>query len=99
MEELQYDPQALAEVCRERGVRKLLLFGSRARGDARPDSDVDLIVDYDPASGMTMFEFMDLEEELARLFEGFKVDVISNRGISPHFKDSIFCSTRVLYES
>ena len=99
MEELQYDPQALAKVCRERGVRKLLLFGSRARGDARPDSDVDLIVDYDPASGMTMFTFMDLEDELARLFAGLKVDAISSCGISPYFKESIFDSTRILYES
>jgi uncharacterized protein len=98
MEELKYDPQALAQVCRARGVRKVLLFGSRVRGDARPDSDVDLIVDYNPASGMTMFKFMDLEEELARLFHGLKVDVISSRGISPYIKDSLLRTTRVLYE-
>lgn len=98
MEELHFNPQALAQVCRARGVRKVLLFGSRARGEARPDSDVDLIVDYDPATGMTMFKFMDLEEDLARLFQGLKVDVISSRGISPYIKDSVLRTTRVLYE-
>ena len=67
-------------------------------GDARPDSDVDLIVDYDPASGMTMFKFMDLEEELARLFQGMRVDVIPSRGISSCIKDSVLRTARVLYK-
>lgn len=98
METLGFDKDTLESLCRARGVRRVLLFGSHARGDARPDSDVDLIVEYDPAGGMSMFQFLDLEEELARLFKGLKVDVISSRGISPYFRESIYRATRVLYE-
>ena len=75
------------------------LFGSRARGDARSRSDVDLLIDYDPAGGMTMFQFLDLEREIAGLFPGLEVDVVSKNGLSPYLRDSILSRTQVLYES
>jgi predicted nucleotidyltransferase len=59
---------------------------------------VDLLVEYDPARAMTMFQFMDLEEELATLFPGLKVEVVSRNGLSPYLRDSILSEARVLYE-
>ena len=98
MNELVFDREAMDRICRARKIRRIRLFGSRARGNAKPDSDVDLLVEYDPASGMTMFEFMDLEEEIATLFAGMKVDVVSGFGLSPYFRDSILRTSRVIYE-
>ena len=60
---LDYDPSRLAEICRRYRVAKLELFGSRARGDARPDSDVDLLVTFE--EGYTPgLEFVELAEAL-----------------------------------
>jgi len=95
---LNYDRRELERICRARGLRRVELFGSRVREDARPDSDVDLLVEYDPARAMTMFQFMDLEDELAALFPGLKVDVVSRNGLSPYLRDSILSEARVLYE-
>ena len=73
---LEYDEWALAELCRRWHIRELRLFGSQARGDARPDSDVDLMAVFE--SGMTPgFAFVDLVEDLKSFF-GLDVDLITN---------------------
>ena len=73
---LEYDEQALAELCQRWHICELRLFGSRARGDARPDSDVDLMAVFEPS--MTPgFAFVELVAELQSLF-GLDVDLITN---------------------
>src|SRR5262245_4784616 len=79
---LEYDEQALAELCQRWHIRELRLFGSRARGEARPDSDVDLMALFE--SGMTPgFAFVELIEELQSLF-GLNVDLITNLPLRNH---------------
>jgi predicted nucleotidyltransferase len=56
------------------------------------------LVDYDPDGGMTMFRFLDLEEDLKKAFPGHRVDLVSRNGLSPYLKDEILRATRVLYE-
>lgn len=64
-------------------VQKLALFGSWARGDAGPDSDVDILVDVDPSIGL---EFVTLAEALEELLD-IRVEVVSRRAINPrHWK-------------
>jgi predicted nucleotidyltransferase len=77
-------------------VRRLRIFGSGARGEDRPDSDIDLIVDYDGRRGF--FEFVELEDELAKLF-GREVDLVTERGLSPHMKEAILASATVLFDA
>ena len=60
-------------------IRRLALFGSWARGDAREDSDVDVLVDVDPSIGL---RFVDLAEEIERAV-GRRVDLVSRRAIKP----------------
>jgi len=62
-------------------IKRLALFGSWARGDAREDSDVDVLVDVDPSIGMG---FIDLAEELERAL-GRHVDLVSRRAIRPGY--------------
>jgi predicted nucleotidyltransferase len=59
-------------------VRKLALFGSWARGDQRPDSDIDILVDVDPSIGL---EFVTLAEKLEQLLNA-SVDLISSRSVT-----------------
>ena len=61
-------------------VRRLALFGSYARGDQKPDSDVDILVDIDPSVGL---EFVTLAEEIEQLL-GLQIDLVSRRAIKPN---------------
>jgi len=61
-------------------VRRLALFGSYARGDHRPDSDVDILVDIDPSVGL---EFVTLAEQIEHLL-GLPVELVSRRAIKPN---------------
>lgn len=72
---------------RERGVTALYLFGSAARGDAGPESDIDIFVDYDPER----FDFVHLirlREELTRVL-GRPADLTTRDGLHPDLRDDI----------
>jgi uncharacterized protein len=68
---------------RERGVLHAALFGSRARGDERPDSDTDIMVELDPDMKITVFDYVKLKEMIGELVGG-PVDVINRDSLKPH---------------
>jgi uncharacterized protein len=68
---------------RERGVKHAALFGSVARGDHRPDSDIDIMIEIDPDAGVTVFDYVDLKDYIASLFAE-PVDVVNREGLKPH---------------
>ena len=70
---------------RARGVRRAALFGSVARGDNRPDSDIDIMIEVDPEAHITVFEYVGLKEYIAALFNG-PVDVVSRDGLKPYVR-------------
>jgi uncharacterized protein len=72
---------------RARGVAHAALFGSRARGDQRPESDTDILIELDPAARVTVFDYASLRSHIAALFDG-KVDVVNRDGLKPHLKPS-----------
>ena|SRR5260370_20207893 len=90
-------PEAfLADLCRRYEVKQLSLFGSLARGQARTDSDADILVEYRPDHHQSLFEFMDLREELSRMF-GRPVDLVSRHGLSPYIGPHILREARRFY--
>jgi predicted nucleotidyltransferase len=95
---LRIDRDSLAEVCRRHHVRRLSLFGSVLRGDFRPDSDVDVLVEYDPAWSPG-WDIVDLENELGRVFGGRKVDLVNRKYLNHRLKDRILTSAVVQYEA
>jgi predicted nucleotidyltransferase len=70
---------------RARGVSHAAVFGSRARGDERPDSDIDIMVEFDPAAHVTVFNYAGLKDYIASLFDG-PVDVVSREGLKPYIR-------------
>ncbi len=72
-------------------VQSISVFGSRARGDARPDSDIDLIVEFSKSVGF--FHLYDVEQFLGGLL-GHKVDLTTPGGLHPRLKDSILKDAR-----
>lgn len=90
------DVEALAAICRRHHVRWLAVFGSHARGEARPDSDIDVVVDFEP--GMTPgFGIVRVAEALRPIFEGRRVDLVTRPGLAPRLRDRILESARPLY--
>jgi len=68
---------------RARGVAHAALFGSRARGDARPDSDTDTMIEIDPEAPVGVWEYAGLKSYIAGLFDG-PVDVVDREGLKPY---------------
>jgi len=89
-------PSKLAEFCRRHYIRQLAVFGSALRDDFRPESDVDLLVEFQP--GHTPgWEIIDLEDELSTLFGGRKVDIVNPKYLNQHMRDRILSSAEVQY--
>jgi len=92
---LEVPTDALAAVCRKYHVRELSVFGSAARGEMREDSDVDLLVEYEPDAKMG-WEFFDLQFDLERMF-GRKVDLGTKASLKPLARASVLRDARVIY--
>jgi predicted nucleotidyltransferase len=86
----------IAELCRRYRVRELSLFGSALRDDFRPESDVDLLVEFEPGARVTFITLGYMEEELERLLDR-RVDLVPKDGLKPRIRDAVLASTQVLY--
>jgi len=89
--------EQIADFCRRHGIRKLSLFGSILRDDFRPDSDIDVLVEFEPGT-VVGFRIIDMERELSRLFGGHKVDIISEKYLNRRLRDRVLASAEVQYE-
>ncbi|MGD9938006.1 MAG: nucleotidyltransferase family protein [Methanoregulaceae archaeon] len=76
------------------GVRRIALFGSRARGDHRPGSDLDLLVRFERAP--SLLRLGELEERLGEAL-GMRVDLVTERSLSPYIRDTVLREARVIY--
>jgi predicted nucleotidyltransferase len=92
---IDVDERALADICRRYGIAELSIFGSRARGDQGPDSDVDLLFVVSPGTHLG-WRIERLNEELEELF-GRRVDLVSKRSVHPLVRREVLDSARVLY--
>ncbi len=79
---------------RARGVTHAALFGSRARGDARSDSDTDIMIVIDPDAHIGVWGYAGLKEYIASLFDG-PVDVVNREGLKPYVRP--YATTDAIY--
>lgn len=89
------DVARLAEICARYGLSELAVFGSVARGDERPDSDVDVLFDLAPGVRLGFGPFQ-LQRELADVFER-PVDLLSKDSIHRLIRDQVIADAKVLY--
>lgn len=85
----------LADLCKKYGIAELAVFGSIARGDERPDSDVDLLYARLPGNDLGMSYFA-LQEDLEKLF-GRPVDLVPKDGLHRAVRDQVLDDARILY--
>jgi len=88
---------ALARFCRERGIRRLAVYGSALRDDFGPDSDIDLLVEFEPDRVPTLFDIAGMEQELSALYGGRKVDLRTLEDLSRYFRDRVWAEAEVQY--
>jgi predicted nucleotidyltransferase len=92
---VEVDEARLAAICDRYGIAELKVFGSRARGTARPDSDIDILYALRPRRRLG-WEIEQLADELAELL-GRPVDLVSLRGLHPLLRPSALAETQPVY--
>ena len=88
----------IAEFCRKNGIRRFSFFGSFLRHDFRPDSDIDVLVEFKPGNTPGFFRLAGMENELSELLGGRKVDMRTPGELSRYFRDEVVSSAEVHYE-
>jgi hypothetical protein len=92
----QVDESTLADLCRRYSVKELSFFGSAARGEMRPNSDIDILVEFLPDAPIDLLDYAGLMLELSHLL-GQKVDLVSKNGLKPRIRASVLNEARLLY--
>ena len=87
----------IREFCLRNHIRKLALFGSVIRDDFGPESDIDVLVEFDDGAEVGFFELYDMEEELSSLFMGRKIEIITPASLSKYFRDEVLNTAEVQY--
>jgi len=83
--------------CKRNRIRRLALFGSILRDDFRPESDVDLVVEFEP-DARTGFAFFGMQDELSEIL-GRKLDLNTAGFLSKYFRDEVLHEAEVLYDA
>ncbi|MCA1592886.1 MAG: nucleotidyltransferase family protein [Acidobacteria bacterium] len=96
MPRIKIDQSKIADFCRKHHIRRLSLFGSVLRDDFRPESDVDVLVEFEPehVPGLAFFA---IEAELSDIL-GRKVDLNTSHFLSPHFRSRVEAESEPQYE-
>ena len=95
--EVSIPREALAAFCRQHGIRRLAVFGSALRDDFRPDSDIDLLVEFEPDRIPTLFDMAGMEQDLSKLLGGRKVDLRTPDDLSRYFRQQVLAEAEVQY--
>jgi uncharacterized protein len=91
------DRAALAALCPRRGIRRLSLFGSVLKGIARPDSNVDLLAEFEPGAKPGLLRLAAIETELSDLLGGRRVDLCTAQELSRYFRDEVIRTAQMQY--
>ena len=93
---IEIDPKAIADFCRQHHLIKLALFGSILTDRFGPDSDMDILFDYDPDNVPTLFDVVGMERELGKML-GRKVDMRTAADLSQFFRDEVVRTALIQY--
>ncbi len=95
--QLQYDQTQLASLCEQYNIKFLGLFGSYARGEADPNSDIDLLVEFSETP--SLFQHVGIEQSLSEtLFNNKKVDLVQRKSLNKYIAPHVLKDLRAIYE-
>ena len=89
---------ALAAFCQKHGIMRLAIFGSALLEDFGPDSDIDVLVEFQPDRIPGLLGVVRMELELSGLFKGRKVDLRTPEDLSPYFRQDVLATAEVQYD-
>jgi len=92
-----FDKKNIARFCQKNQIRRLALFGSVLREDFRPESDIDVLVDFEPAHVPGLFGIARMERELSAIFGERKVDLRTAEDLSRYFRQDVLKEAEVQY--
>jgi predicted nucleotidyltransferase len=87
----------IADFCRRHNIRKLAVFGSALREDFRPDSDLDVLVEFEPGITVGYIGLYPIEQELAGLLGGRKLDLVNPKFLNHRIRDRVLSEAQVQY--
>lgn len=94
---ISIDRRRLAAFCRKHHIRRLALFGSVLRDDFGPDSDVDVLVEFEPEHAPGLLRLARMERELSSLLDGRDVDIRTPQDLSRYFRNEVLAAAEVHY--
>jgi hypothetical protein len=94
---IQIPGQAIAELCRRHRILRLALFGSILRDDFRPESDIDVLVTFEPG-GTPGLRYVAIQDELSEIL-GRQVDLHTPASLSKYFRDEVLREAEALYDA
>ncbi|HIH96319.1 MAG TPA: nucleotidyltransferase family protein [Thermoplasmata archaeon] len=94
---IRISKRKIAEFCKRNHIQRLAFFGSVLRDDFTPDSDIDILVEFDPVYVPSLFSLVRMEEELSSVFNGHKVDLRTPLDLSRYFRDDVLATAEELY--
>jgi len=96
LDQLRLESSTIARICARYHVAELSVFGSTARGNAGPDSDIDLLVTFQPDAAVGLIAFNRLRRELEDSL-GRRVDLVPKDGLKPIIRDEVLSEAQLLY--
>jgi uncharacterized protein len=97
--DLSIGNQVLEQFCQRHKIRRLALFGSSLRADFRSDSDVDVLVEFQPGNEPGLLRLAQMELELEALLGGHEVEMRTSEDLSRHFRDAVREQATILYDA
>jgi predicted nucleotidyltransferase len=88
--------QQIAEFCRRHGIRRLSFFGSVLRDDFKPESDIDVLIEFEPGQTPGL-EVFDIEQELSTLCGGHRIDIANPKYLNRWLKADVLASAELAY--
>ena len=89
--------EKIVKFCQKNNIRQFAFFGSILRNDFTDNSDVDVLVEFDPKASVGLFELHDMEQELSHLFDGRKVDINTKNSLSKYFRRKVMEEMEIQY--
>jgi predicted nucleotidyltransferase len=94
---IRLPPEKIADFCRRNRIRKLSLFGSALKDQLRKDSDIDLLVEFQPGEAPSLLDLARMERELSTVLDGRKIDLRTLNELSRYFRDEVLSTASVQY--